>query len=63
MSNPCEAHLVGRPQIYLSEPCSTANQITYLYFCTLGGLTNPRATKVEHHNGSHVYFTYHYLSY
>ena len=41
------------------QPASTANQITYLYFCTLGGLSNPKCTKVERHNGSQIYFTYH----
>jgi hypothetical protein len=35
------------------------NQITYLYFCTLGGLANSRVYKVQRQNGSHVYFTYH----
>jgi hypothetical protein len=39
--------------------CSSANQITYLYFCTLGGLRHPRTQKVERHNGRHTYFTYH----
>jgi len=40
---------------------SRSNQITYLYFCTLGGLSNPRVQKVERRNGSFVYFTYHLL--
>ncbi len=39
-----------------------SNAITYLYFCTLGGLANPRVCKVEHHNGSHVYYTYHLIT-
>ena len=34
-------------------------RITYLYFCTLGGLSNPRVCKVERRNGSYVYYTYH----
>lgn len=38
---------------------SRSNQITYLYFCTLGGLSNPRCRKVERRNGTYVYFTYH----
>lgn len=45
------------------EPCTSENQITYEYFCVLGGLTHPRARKVERRNGSYVYFTYHYLRY
>lgn len=32
--------------------------VTYLYFCTLGGLANPRCKKQTHHNGSYTYFTY-----
>lgn len=36
-----------------------SNEITYLYFCTLGGLANPRCRKVMRTNGTHVYFTYH----
>ena len=43
------------------RPASTSNQITYLYFCTLGGLSNPNVQKVERRNGSHVYYTYHLL--
>lgn len=35
------------------------SQITYLYFCTLGGLRNPRCHKIQRHNGSYTYFTYH----
>lgn len=42
-------------------PASRSNQITYLYFCTLGGLANPNVQKVQRHNGSHVYYTYHLL--
>lgn len=41
--------------------CNTANQITYLYFCTLGGLTNPSCRKRMHQNGSYVYYTYHLI--
>ena len=40
-------------------PACCSNQITYLYFCTLGGLSNPKCRKVQHNNGAHVYFTYH----
>ncbi len=46
-----------------TEPCSTANQITYCYFCTLGGLSNPRCQKLQKQNGTHIYFTYHYSRY
>ena len=35
------------------------NQITYEYFCVLGGLSNPRCAKCHRHNGSYTYFTYH----
>jgi len=41
---------------------TSANQITYLYFCTLGGLSNPRCGKRHRQNGSYIYFTYHLLS-
>ncbi|MCK9513680.1 MAG: hypothetical protein M0R28_20985 [Pigmentiphaga sp.] len=41
---------------------SSANQITYLYFCTLGGLANPKCAKIARRNGSHIYFTYHLIS-
>ena len=40
-------------------PCKSSNQITYLYFCTLGGLANPKCRKLQHHNGTYVYYTYH----
>lgn len=39
------------------------SQITYLYFCTLGGLANPKCRKVLRHNGSYTYFTYHLGNY
>lgn len=29
------------------ESIDSRNQVTYLYFCTLGGLSNPRCAKVE----------------
>ena len=35
------------------------NQITYEYFCVLGGLANSKCYKLLKHNGSHTYFTYH----
>ena len=38
---------------------SQSNRITYLYFCSLGGLANPRVQKIERRNGSYIYFTYH----
>jgi hypothetical protein len=37
------------------------NQITYLYFCTLGGLAHPRTAKRQMWNGIHYYETYHLL--
>ena len=40
-------------------PCSVSNQITYLYFCTLGGLSNPRCAVVTKQDGSR---TYHLIS-
>ena len=43
-------------------PATRSNAITYLYFCTLGGLSNPNVCKVERHNGTHTYFTYHLIS-
>jgi hypothetical protein len=46
-----------------SEPCTTSNQVTYLFFCTLKGLEHPQMRKVQRQNGSHIYFTYHYLTY
>lgn len=36
------------------------NEITYLYFCTLGGLSNPRCSKIVCTNAMHVHCTYHY---
>ena len=50
-------------QTMYTEPCSSANQITYEYFCVLGGLNNPRARKIQRMNGTQVYFTYHFLHY
>lgn len=41
---------------------STSNQITYECFCLMGGLANDRLQKIEHHNGNHVYYTYHNCS-
>jgi len=38
---------------------SVSNQITYQYFCLLGGLENPRCEKILRRNGSYTYFTYH----
>jgi len=43
-------------------PAQDSNKITYLYFCTLGGLSNPKVQKVQHNNGTYVYFTYHLLT-
>jgi hypothetical protein len=40
-------------------PATTSNQITYGYFCTLGGLNNPVCRKVMRRNGPYVYYTYH----
>ncbi len=41
---------------------NSSNQITYEYFCVLGGLSNPRCAKCHRRNGSHEYFTYHLWS-
>jgi len=38
---------------------SISDQITYEYFCVLGGLSHPRTYKVRRQNGAHIYFTYH----
>lgn len=46
-----------------TEPATRENQCTYLYFCTLGGLANPRCSKVMRRNGTYIYFTYHYARY
>jgi len=43
-------------------PATTSNQITYNYFCTLGGLSNKTVQKLQHNNGSFVYYTYHLLT-
>jgi len=43
-------------------PACSSNQITYEYFCVLGGLACPNVSKVEHHNGTYVYHTYHLIS-
>ena len=41
-------------------PCTTSNQITYEYFCVLGGLANPRCAKRPVYNGKHfMSYTYH----
>jgi len=45
------------------EPATTTNQITYLYFCTLGGLSNPKCQKIRRTNGTYIYFTYHLIRY
>lgn len=34
-------------------------RITYLYFCTLGGIASGKCYKQEHRNGNYIYFTYH----
>lgn len=41
---------------------STRNQITYEYFCLLGGLSNKNVCRVQRQNGSHKYDTYHLIS-
>lgn len=43
-------------------PVSNSNQISYEYFCILGGLANPRTRKVERRNGTMLYYTYHLIS-
>jgi hypothetical protein len=42
-------------------PATRSNQITYEYFCVLGGLSNPGVQKIERRNGTYVYYTYHLL--
>jgi len=37
------------------------NQITYEYFCVLGGLANHKCAKRHLYNGSYYYNTYHYI--
>jgi len=39
-----------------------SNQITYECFCLMGGLSNDRLQKIQHNNGTQVYFTYHKCS-
>ena len=42
---------------------TASNQITYLYFCTLGGLAHRATTKVQHYTGRHfTHTTYHLTS-
>lgn len=43
-------------------PASISNQITYAYFCTLGGLSNKNTCKVLKKNGKNIYHTYHLTS-
>ncbi len=38
---------------------TSADQITYEYFCVLGGLAKGKCFKILRHNGSYNYFTYH----
>lgn len=38
------------------------DQITYAYFCTLGGLQHPRTYTRLHDNGGYYYTTTYYLS-
>lgn len=47
-------------QLMYTEPCTAANQITYLFFCTLKGLEHPRMRKIQRQDGN---FAYHYLRY
>jgi hypothetical protein len=47
---------------FTAYAASTSNQITYEYFCLLGGLENDKCVKVMHMNGTHVYYTYHKVS-
>ena len=42
-------------------PMTVSNQISYRYFCALGGLSNPRCGKMQHWNGNHHYATYHLI--
>lgn len=44
-------------------PIANSNQITYEYFCLLGGLSNPRCAKQAVYNGKHfMHYTYHDIS-
>jgi len=51
-----------RERVY-TEPCSSANAISYKTFCQLGALLNPKLRRMGRQNGTHVYSTYHLLSY
>ncbi len=48
--------------MYYYYPATRSNQITYAYFCLLGGLSNPCLRKLERRNGTHSYYTYHLVS-
>lgn len=39
-----------------------ATQITYAYFCLLGGLNHPHTWTVNHYNGKHYTHTTYHLS-
>lgn len=43
-------------------PARNSNQITYDYFCQLGGLSSNATQQVIHKNGTHIYYTYHLIS-
>lgn len=43
-------------------PATRSNQITYGYFCTLGGLSNKSVCQITRRNGAHIYHTYHLLT-
>jgi hypothetical protein len=43
------------------SPATHENQISYQSYCQLGGCRNSALQKVERHNGSHTYTTYHSL--
>jgi hypothetical protein len=45
------------------QAATRENQISYQSYCQLGGCRNSSLQKVERHNGSHHYMTYHHVGY
>lgn len=43
-------------------PATISNQITYDYFCALGGLSNKNVYQLTKKNGRLIYHTYHLLT-
>jgi hypothetical protein len=52
----------NKDKCYDVFPASNSNQITHECFCLMGGLENPRLSKVQRQNGSYIYYTYHLTS-